>query len=966
MNYVKGSAMSSSLDLPATLNTLGQTRWDELTQLAEFNPTWHSQQSNIQQALALSDFIYHQCFKHPAMIDSLVDDQEHPISLADYQNLLHSDIATLTNEVELNRCLRQFRNKHMAIIAWRDLLNLQSIEQSLLQVSELANQLIIQANDWLYDKLSERYGVPKGEFGPQPLLIIGMGKLGGKELNFSSDIDLIFTYPEQGETSGGRQNIEHQQFFTKLAQSLINSLHNMTADGQVYRVDMRLRPLGDSGPLVMQFGAFEDYYQEQGRDWERYALLKGRILNPSSPYTEEVQQILKPFIYRRYLDFSTIESLRNMKALIQQEVRRRGLIDNIKLGQGGIREAEFIVQSLQLIRGGRELSLQLHSLLAAVTELINLDMLPQDEGNKLVSSYLWLRKVEHCLQQFNDKQTQILPDNEQDKLRLQYVMRCSSYAEFVAQLQDCCHFIHSQFLLLIGEDKTSLAESISPAQQAAIDLWQLDLDEPECQELLAPWLAPAEASKFREQLIDFSQRLKTSRIGQRGYNTLNSLMPLLIVNVLHCEELPALERLHRVLSVFKAILGRTAYLELLLANQGALKQLVNLCSASPWVTEQLSRFPLLLDELINPATLYNPTELHEYPSELRRALLRVEADDLELQMETLRQFKLSQQLIIAAADIANALPIMKISDHLTFLAEAVIAHVVDIAWQQLAEKHGEPHCQNAGPRNLQNKSFAVLAFGKLGGWELGYGSDLDLVFVHSCEGNQLTEGLKPIESSQFYFKLAQRILHIFTTKTGLGMLYEIDMRLRPAGQSGLLVCHFNGFATYQQNEAWTWEHQALCRARFIYGDKHLLQDFNQLRLNILARQRDVSELRTQVVEMREKMRQHLAKGTEELFDLKQDSGGIADIEFIVQFLTLAHCHANHSIAKWTDNVRVLESLVATGFISSDDAQCLKSAYLTYRNQNHRLTLQNKGYSVYTPDLQAHKSQVIEIWQRILQ
>lgn len=958
--------MSASLDLHTHLAVLALKRWDELTLQPEFDPAWHADHLVIKHAFALSDFIYHQCTKYPAIINTFLHQQKLDVCADIYQSLLHNEIKQVNNEVELNRCLRQFRNKHMALIAWRDLLNLQTIELSLLQVSELANQLIIQANDWLYNKLAERYGAPQGEFGPQPLLIIGMGKLGGRELNFSSDIDLIFTYPEQGETSGGRQNIEHQQFFTKLAQSLINSLHNITADGQVYRVDMRLRPLGDSGPLVMQFGAFEDYYQEQGRDWERYALLKGRILNPASPYSDELQQILRPFIYRRYLDFSAIESLRNMKALIQQEVRRRGLIDNIKLGQGGIREAEFIVQSLQLIRGGRDSSLQLYSLLGAVKQLISLDILPKNEGNKLVTSYLWLRKVEHCLQQFNDQQTQVLPDNDQGKLRLQHVMSCKNYDAFLTQLHDCCHFIHEQFLLLIGEDKTSQVTSISPIQQVAIDLWQLDLDEAECQELLNDWLEHHEASKFREQLIDFSKSLKTSRIGQRGYDTLNSLMPLLIVNVLTCTELPALERLQRVLLVFKAILGRTAYLELLLANQGALKQLVNLCSASPWVTEELSRFPLLLDELINPATLYEPTDLTEYPGELRRALLRVEPDDLELQMETLRQFKLSQQLKIAAADIAGALPIMKISDHLTFLAEAIVAHVIDIAWQQLADKHGEPHCQQAGPRNLQNKSFAVLAFGKLGGWELGYGSDLDLVFLHNCEGNQLTNGTKPIESSQFYFKLAQRILHIFTTKTGLGLLYEIDMRLRPAGQSGLLVCHFNGFATYQQNEAWTWEHQALCRARFIYGDKHLQQDFSQLRLDILARQRDLDELRTQVVEMREKMRQHLAKGTEEHFDLKQDIGGIADIEFIVQYLMLAHCHQAHIIAKWTDNIRVLESLVESSYISADDAQKLKDAYLTYRNHNHRITLQNAAFALYTPELNQHKSEVIKIWQAIMQ
>ena len=545
-------------------------------------------------------------------------------------------------------------------------------------------------------------------------------------------------------------------------------------------------------------------------------------------------------------------------------------------------------------------------------------------------------------------------------------MQCASYEDFLRELQIHTEFIHAQFLLLIGEDSSEQVTPPSQEQQAADDLWNLDLDDAECQTLLSPLLDNEQALKCRDILLEFKTNLNTSRIGQRGFTTLNSLMPLLIVNVIVRPEPNIVERLRRVLQVFKAILGRTAYLELLLANQGALKQLVTLCNASPWVTEQISRFPLLLDELINPATLYHPTELREYPSELRRALLRVDEQDLELQMETLRQFKLSQQLKIAAADIANALPIMKVSDHLTYLAEAIVSYVTDIAWQQMAEKHGEPVCSNAGPRSIVEKSFAVFGFGKLGGLELGYGSDLDLVFVHNCEGNQLTNGTKPVESSLFYFKLAQRIIHIFTAKTGLGLLYEVDMRLRPAGQSGLLVCHFNGFATYQHNEAWTWEHQALCRARFISGDKQLQHDFLQLRLDVLSRQRDIQELKTQVVEMREKMRQHLAKGTTEKFDLKQDPGGIADIEFIVQFLTLAHCHQAHSLATWTDNVRVLESLVHAELINSEHAAHLKEAYLTYRNHNHRLTLQNDVFALFNTELRTQQNNVIAIWQHIMQ
>ncbi|KXI28374.1 bifunctional [glutamate--ammonia ligase]-adenylyl-L-tyrosine phosphorylase/[glutamate--ammonia-ligase] adenylyltransferase [Paraglaciecola hydrolytica] len=958
--------MSKLLTLSESLQQLATRRWSDLQQLADFAPQWADEQHDIQRVFALSDFIFEHCIKAPQVLNQLLTDVKANNPLPDYATLLRHKIAEVTNEVELHRCLRQFRHQHMMCIAWRDLLNLQNIETSLQQVSLLANQLIIQASDWLYAKLAERFGTPQGEFGPQPLLIIGMGKLGGAELNFSSDIDLIFTFPAQGETQGGRQSIEHQQFFTKLAQALIQALHQFTVEGQVFRVDMRLRPLGDSGPLVLHFDAFEDYYQEQGREWERYALLKGRILNSADPYTEILQGILKPFVYRRYLDFSAIESLRNMKALIQQEVRRRGLVNNIKLGQGGIREAEFIVQSLQLIRGGREPSLQVHSLLQAVAQLTELQVIPEKEAKQLLSSYLWLRKVEHCLQQFNDKQTQLLPDNEQDQSRLIAVLGYTTYADFLTSLQGYTDYIHSQFLLLIGEEKSDEVEAPSHELQAAIDLWQLQLDEAECQALLKPWLEAEQALKFKEILLEFNTRLSSSRIGQRGFNTLNSLMPLLIVNVLATPESNAVERLQRVLRVFNAILGRTAYLELLLANQGALKQLVSLCNASPWVTEQLARFPLLLDELINPATLYHPTELREYPSELRRALLRVEEQDLELQMETLRQFKLSQQLKIAAADIADALPIMKVSDHLTYLAEAIVGYVVDIAWQQIAEKHGEPTCTTAGPRSIVEKSFAVLGFGKLGGLELGYGSDLDLVFVHSCDGNQLSNGPKPIESSAFYFKLAQRIIHIFTTKTGLGLLYEVDMRLRPAGQSGLLVCHFNGFATYQHNEAWTWEHQALCRARFINGDKALQQNFMALRLEILSRQRDVNELRTQVVEMREKMRRHLAKGTTEHFDLKQDAGGIADIEFIVQFLTLTYCHQAHALATWTDNVRVLESLIDTGFIDPQAAVDLKTAYLMYRNHNHRLTLQNSGSALFNPELKKHQQNVKTIWQHIMQ
>ena len=963
--------------LSGPLNDLANKRWQQLTELPEFDPQWRQHQQIIEQAFALSDFVASHCLKTPQLLSELINQQLLFSEQLDFQHLLEQHIAPSQDENSLNKLLRQFRTCHMLRIAWRDLLNMQSIESSLQQVSKLANQLILQAYKWHYHILSERYGAPMGEHGQQDMLIIGMGKLGGGELNFSSDIDLIFTYPSQGETQGQRKTIEHQQFFTKLAQKLISALHQTTVDGQVYRVDMRLRPFGESGPLVTHFGALEDYYQEQGREWERYAMLKGRILNQSSPYVSELQDIMRPFVFRRYLDYSSLDSLRKMKALIQQEVRRRGLKNNIKLGRGGIREAEFIVQSLQLIRGGREPRLQSQSLLHTLQELSKLKVLPLKVTRNLKQSYLWLRKVEHSLQQFDDRQTQVLPDNELDWLRLVHVFNYIDSEQFSQQLQKHLNTVSEHFTQLIGEEanEDENTSDKDESQQNIIDLWQLDLPEDEACKLLNHWLSEQQAQAFILPLKGFRNNLSSSRLGQRGLDTLNKLMPSVLFSIL----LSTLSRdsddptilLKRILQVFLSIIGRTAYLELLYENQGAMKQLIKLCAASPWVAEQIGRFPMLLDELLNPAELYNPTPLQDYEAELRVALLRVDPEDLEQQMEALRQFKLSQQLKIAAADIARAIPVMQVSDHLTFLAEAIIKQVVNMAWQQITEKHGSPVSEKGALKTAQNTGFSVVGYGKLGGFELGYGSDLDLVFLHDCFGNILTSGFKPIESQKFYIKLAQRILHLFTTKTASGKLYEVDMRLRPSGNAGLLVSHIKGFTDYQLQDAWTWEHQALSRARFICGSEELHNAFTKLRENVLELPRERAELTKQVIDMREKMRQHLSKSAnknnqgEPQFDLKQDKGGIADIEFIVQFYVLAYCHEYPQLARWSDNVRVLQSLNQLGIMSNEQAEQLTQAYLEFRNSSHRLALQQQDHVSNSKKFSALRKQVSDIWQYCL-
>ncbi|WP_158971232.1 bifunctional [glutamate--ammonia ligase]-adenylyl-L-tyrosine phosphorylase/[glutamate--ammonia-ligase] adenylyltransferase [Paraglaciecola sp. L3A3] len=958
--------------LPAELATLGQTRWLQLSAHTHFDFAWNAHQEAIKQAFALSDFIFEHINNRPEWLHPLINEKQLFTTEIDYSEQLAVNLSKVKDELDLQQVLRQFRNFHMLRIAWRDLLNLQSIESSLAQVSKLAIQLINQTNDWLYESLRTRFGTPEGQHGPQTMLILGMGKLGGNELNFSSDIDLIFTYSAQGDTQGGKKSIEHQQFFIKLAQKLISALNQITADGQVYRVDMRLRPFGDSGPLVMHFDAMEDYYQEQGRDWERYAMLKARILNKPSAYTQELTKILRPFIYRRYLDFSAIESLRTMKTMIQQEVRRRGLVNNIKLGQGGIREAEFVVQSLQLINGGREPSLQIQSLQAALIELQHLDILPEASAVHILESYMWLRKVEHCLQQFADKQTQVLPQDPIDQTRLNHVLGFTHTDDFMAALQSQHDTIHQQFLLLVRDDSEHDSKPNSLHDQVAYDLWHLELEADEIEALFIqlgkePLLlfSAEDLADFYQNFITFKDNLQKRGIGQRGLSILNLLMPLVLKLIWSSESHNPIKLQNRILNVLQSILGRTAYLQLLWENQGALVQLITLCDASPWVTEQIARFPLLLDELLNPVALYQPVDKRQFSDELRQTFLRIEPDDLELQIETLRSFKLSQQLKIAAADISNVLPVMQVSDNLTYLAEAIINQVVDIAWQQMVVRYGAPVCQNTGAKSISDKGFAILGYGKMGGWELGYGSDLDLVFLHDCHGNENTDGKKAIESKSFYLKLAQRILHIFTIKTGLGILYEVDMRLRPSGNAGLLVCHINGFTEYQTNNAWTWEHQALSRARFISGCPRLEQTFMALRLSVLSMPRALAELKQEVVDMREKMRSHLAKGNDEYIDLKQDKGGIADIEFIVQFMLLAYTKDHELLAKWTDNVRILGSLAKFGCITEVEAQLLTQAYLTYRNHSHRLALQNGQLARSNEQLLSHQKNVTAVWGKYL-
>lgn len=908
--------------------------------------------------LAFSDFVLENLQQHPDWWQAMRDQPPQPDEWQHYAAWLNQALSTVDSEASLMRELRLFRRRMLVRVAWMQALQQATTVQSLQQLSVLAEVLISRARDWVYQACCHDFGTPCNADGEaQPLLILGMGKLGGGELNFSSDIDLIFAWPENGTTRGGRRELDNAQFFTRMGQRLIKVLDQPTMDGFVYRVDMRLRPFGDSGPLVMSFAALEDYYQEQGRDWERYAMVKARLMGDDQDrWSLELQQMLRPFVYRRYIDFSVIQSLRNMKGMISREVRRRGLKNNIKLGAGGIRETEFIVQVFQLIRGGRERSLQLRALLPTLEAIKTLALLPAEQVDALREAYLFLRRLENLLQSLGDEQTQTLPEDALHRARLAWAMDCADWGTLMTQLDSQMAAVRTIFDELIGEDTPDIDDQRELAEFQV--LWQDQLEDSELAPLV-PQLSDEQRLSLHQTLEAFRQDISRRTIGPRGRQALDQLMPRLLSEV--CLREDAAVTLSRVTPLLLGVLTRSTYLELLTEYHGALRHLIRLCAASPMVASQLARHPLLLDELLDPATLYQPTATDAYRDELRQYLLRIPTEDEEQQLEAVRQFKQAQHLRIAAADIAGTLPVMKVSDHLTWLAEAIIDSVVRQAWTMMVQRYGRP----SHLTSEHERGFAVLGYGKLGGWELGYSSDLDLVFLHDCPADAVTDGERSIDGRQFYLRLAQRIMHLFSTRTASGILYEVDARLRPSGAAGMLVSTFDAFDDYQRNEAWTWEHQALVRARVVFGEAALGERFNAIRRAILSQSRSAEALQTEVREMREKMRTHLSNKHKGRWDIKTDAGGITDIEFIAQYLVLRYAAEQPELTRWSDNVRIFELMATYHKMAADEAEALTQAYVTLRDALHHRALQELPGHVEPEAYGAEQQTVLSSWQRWL-
>ncbi|HCH0796428.1 TPA: bifunctional [glutamate--ammonia ligase]-adenylyl-L-tyrosine phosphorylase/[glutamate--ammonia-ligase] adenylyltransferase [Vibrio parahaemolyticus] len=944
------------MQLPSSLVSVAESAVQN-AQEAGYLQSWPNEVvEQFHYVSALSQFITETIHRDEALAQQL------PTMLSElsrhqaYRTRLAALLAECPDEMSGHRVLRQFRNREMVYIAWKDFLHAWTLEESLRHLSQLAEAMIFETYQWQYKICCAEWGTPTNAEGEaQPMLIIGMGKLGGGELNFSSDIDLIFTYPENGETQGARRSIANAQFFTRLGQRIIKALDQQTFDGFCYRVDMRLRPFGESGPLVMSYAALEDYYQEQGRDWERYAMIKARVMGCEMyPQYQELRKMLRPFVFRRYIDFSAIQSLRRMKSMISSEVRRRGLTNNIKLGAGGIREIEFIAQVFQLIRGGREPSLRNRGLLETLNGIEDLALLTPQEVSNLEAAYKYLRQLENLLQAMADKQTQTLPDCDIERLKLATAMQLESWELLIEQTQQHMNKVHQVFETLIGDDEEDEGSTIA---RHFHELWDMANKQDVLELILEQDIQVEEPAIFSKAIINFKADLAKKTLGPRGREVLNRLMPKVFDAVFAHPD--AQFGLPRVLHLLHNICTRTTYLELLDEHPAALVQLVRLCTASPMISEQLSRYPILLDELIDPQQLYNPIPLDSYRTELRDFLARIPEDDMEQQMEALRQFKQICILRIAAADIAGVLPVMKVSDHLTYLAEAIVEAVVSQAWLQVSEKFGEP----THVKDREGKGFAVIGYGKVGGWELGYNSDLDIVFMHDCPVNVYTDGKKEIDGRQFYLRLAQRIIHIFSTRTASGILYEVDTRLRPSGASGLLVSPTDAFDDYQHQDAWTWEHQALVRARMIYGDEPLAIAFHNTRHDVLCKPRDEQTLKKEVVEMREKMRAHLGGKKSGRFMIKQDVGGITDIEFLAQYLVLNYSHEKPKLTRWCDNVRIYETLIAQGVMEEDQAMQLIRAYTTMRNEIHHRNLLNLDADVVEDKFVAEREWVKQAWNQ---
>jgi glutamate-ammonia-ligase adenylyltransferase len=841
-----------------------------------------------------------------------------------------------SNDDELKTALRRLRHRTMAHIALRDLCGLAPLSEVVESMTLLADVTTNFVLDYFHRQLAAQYGEPLDAQGqPLRLLIIGMGKLGGRELNVSSDVDYIFVYPEDGDTNG-RKSIENYDFFNRLGKRVIQALGDLTANGQVFRVDMRLRPNGDSGPLVCSLDSLENYFITQGREWERYAWIKARTMNEGANlqpvWVEAMQKIARPFVFRKYLDFGAINAMRDLHAQIRREVARKDMADHVKLGPGGIREIEFMAQVFQLIRGGRDPGLQIRPTQAVLKLLVERQLLPAETEQELNAAYVFLRRLEHRLQYVEDKQTHMLPVDDIERQKIAFSMGFADWTAMMQVLDDHRAKVSRHFDAVFSDPESG--------EHPLTGLWLNQLDEDSAIEAFGNlgFRRPKDAIARLAELRNASRYLQLPATNRQR---LDAVGPRLIEA---CGSTPDPDTtLVRGMAFLENIARRGAYLALLQQYPLALKRVADMICASTWASEYLMRYPLLLDELLDPRLYELATDWLAFREQLRLSLVN-HLDDTEREMDILREMHHAQVFRLLAQDLAGLQTIEKLSDHLTELADTLVQETLPLVWGKIKKRHRD------APK------FAVIGYGKMGGKELGYSSDLDMVYLYDDDDQDAQEN---------YTRLAQRLNTWLSSQTSAGILFETDLRLRPNGDAGLLAVTVDAFRDYQLKNAWTWEHQALTRARFCAGDPEVGQRFEAIRCEILRQPRDLEKLREEVVAMRQKMITAHAQNDPVLFGLKHDPGGIIDVEFIVQYLVLGHAHQHPELTGNLGNIALLRIAAELGLIDVQAAEAAGNAYREYRRLQHLKRLSaNPKAPIARENIEKHISAVDRLWTAV--
>jgi len=867
----------------------------------------------------------------------------------DFEQLLHDQLQI--NPL-LPAAMRRLRNLLVAAIITRDISGKASLNEVLSAISDFAEFAIRTHLDALHQEMCERHGIPKGEESgrSQEMIVIGMGKLGGGELNVSSDIDLIFIYPEGGEThttADGQQPLSNHEFFVKLGKKLIADLGEVTEEGFSFRVDMALRPNGNSGPLAASLNMLEEYLMIQGREWERYAWVKARALTGQAADIANLETIVRPFVYRRYLDFGSIDALRSMHAqiraeVIRQETRHPERTTNVKLGRGGIREIEFLAQVFQLIRGGRDPELRDRSTRKTLVTLSERRLLTTSTIQELIDDYAFLRNLEHRLQYLDDAQTHVLPSSPDDQLLIAHMSGFADISAMHSEIQRRQKRVAEQFDIIFIEKNTSQISSSS--NDLAIAAPVFEAVDPDILSNYLESIGYDEPVLSAKNLLDCWNSTRIRSLSEQRRSQLHSLLrsslPIIAIQSESCST-----TLLRLLDFFETIARRSAYLSLLTEYPHTLKRIIRMMAASEWATKYLARHPVLMDELLDDDSLRAEPDWAEFAVDCRRQLSAF-SGDTERQMDVLREQHHAQLFRLLAKDLDGLLTIERLADHLSTLADILIEIALETVWESIPNRHQEI------------PQFAVIAYGKLGGKELGYASDLDIIFLYDDDHP---------EAPTIYAKLAQRFITWMTSHTSAGILFDIDIALRPDGASGLLVSSFAAFEKYQRQSAWVWEHQALTRARFCAGDQTIGARFELLRTELLRMPRDKVNLSQEVLAMRQRMHE-AHPNRSELFDLKHDAGGMIDIEFIVQYLILSHASHYPELTADIGNIALLKLLGDLTLIDSALAVTVADAYRHFRKLQHQIRLKgaDKARVELIPSVELFRNAVKQLWHAAIQ